>query len=582
MAETYIYDAADDAGAGAGDAFHRALRRRRAPLESLTAAAVQLSSAKVGRVARPSDVPVSSEPWQEEAWNLFDLVGEQHFLATTLAARIGQARLFVGKRPDDPTEDIAPLEDGPACEVLELLQPNMGDLLTRWGVNLNIAGDCWLVGTPPDGGSEADAEVDGAGAGGGRPGPIPAVPSLDEGVDLSEFEWSARSVTEVNFERDGTVTIKDGRPSSRTGRAGGGVTYALDEVFLVRIWNPHPRLFWQADSATRAVLPILREIVALTMHVGAQVDSRLAGAGMLLYPQESSKPVYEFAGDDGHPVEVSPDAGNDPVMDDLIRAMVEPISDRDSASAIVPLVHRMPAEHIESVRHLSFSQPLDDQAPGMRVEAITRLARSQDCPPELLLGTGGMNHWGAWLVREDTVSTHVEPPLALICDALTREFLWPVLRQQMPADEAESFAVWYSIDHLIMRPNRGSEALELFDRGAISEKTLRSASGFDEEEGPQAEDGPGGGDPAVDRALEMVVSAPSLAQDPGIPALVEQLRAVMGGSGEAGPASASDLSPGADGGGGGVPVADAVTEVGVPSTADDPVPGPLDGGGGLA
>ena len=45
------------------------------------------------------------------------------------------------------------------------------------------------------------------------------------------------------------------------------------------------------DSPVRAALPILRELVGLTQHVSAQIDSRLAGAGMLVMRASASRAV---------------------------------------------------------------------------------------------------------------------------------------------------------------------------------------------------------------------------------------------------------------------------------------------------
>src|SRR3546814_17159695 len=59
----------------------------------------------------------------------------------------------------------------------------------------------------------------------------------------------------------------------------------------------------------------------------------------------------------------------------------------------------------------TFHTPFDEETRELREEAIRRLALGQDAPPELLLGVGNMNHWGAWLVQADTNNTHVEPPL---------------------------------------------------------------------------------------------------------------------------------------------------------------------------
>jgi len=261
------------------------------------------------------------------------------------------------------------------------------------------------------------------------------------------------------------------------------------------------------------------------MHISAQVDSRLAGAGVFVIPQSASDAMRRGKGLSEVAVE---EDDSDPFTDALIEGMLTPISDRSNASALVPLVVTAPDDSTDKFHHYAFSQPLDTEARPLREEAIRRLALGQDAPPELLLGMGGMNHWGAWLVKEDVVTTHIEPPLALICDALTVQFLHPTLiAQGMSPEEAGEYVIWYDVSHLIVRPNRGSDAMSLHERGAISDEALRTATGFDESDAPAEMQAM---DPAVTYALDMLKTAPSLAQTPGLPALIEQIRAALRGA----------------------------------------------------
>src|SRR5690606_9868382 len=318
----------------------------------------------------------------------------------------------------------------------------------------------------------------------------------------------------------------------------------------IRVWHPHPRRAWEADSPTRSSLPVLRELVGLTMHISAQVDSRLAGAGVFVVPASAAKALKIAAG-------VDENSNEDPFTDALIEAMMTPINVRSSAAALVPLVATVPDEATDKFQYFSFSSTLDTEARQLREEAIRRLALGQDAPPELLLGTAGMNHWGAWLVREDVVSTHIEPPLALICDALTMQYLRPAL-QSLGVHDADEYVVWYDVSHMITRPNRATDAQALHDKGVLSDEALRAANGFDDNDAPQDHT-----DPALEIVLRMVGQAPSLAGDPGIPVLVQQIREAMAGiTPEAG--NVSDVPAG---GGGTTAPAD-----GIPQTDGDPAP----------
>lgn len=466
---------------------------------SLTASAQRMTSKRVE--ARHGLKANQRKNWQHEAWAMFDSVGEQRFLATTLAQRMGQARFYVGK-VDAENPEMVPkrAEDEQLNDLLGTLAGagRMQQIVTRMGTNMFIAGDCWLLGVP-----EAGVEGD-----------------FDQ-IDLTRMEWHLFSVEELVIEEGGKAKISDA--------SGLGLLdeYNLDDVYLIRIWRPHPRKWSEADSPTRASLPILRELVALTQHVGAQIDSRLAGAGVLIVPESASRAMKNAAG-------VDPNSDEDPLLDALMEAMMEPVSDRDSASALVPLLLTVPDESANSFRHISFDHGLDSTATEMEEKAIHRLALGQDAPPELLLGTAGVNHWGAWLVQEDVVKTHVEPPLALFCDAVTEQFFRPALVETglMDEDEAKDYVIWYDVDHMIVRPNRGSAAVSLHERGVLSDQALRDAHGFEETDEP-VRSGEAEGtarERAVDLALAMVQRAPSLAIDPGLLLLIEQINQALQGA----------------------------------------------------
>jgi hypothetical protein len=149
-----------------------------------------------------------------------------------------------------------------------------------------------------------------------------------------------------------------------------------------------------------------------------------------------------------------------------------------------------------------------------------------------------MNHWGAWLVREDVVNTHVEPPLAIICDAVTEQYLHPVLRDMGVTDEnVEGLVVWYDVSGMIMRPNRSQDAKDLHEAGVISDAALRDACGFDEGDAPLAEAAAAEESTEQElrkaagmRALDLAVADPQLVINPGLPALAKQVYDVMSGA----------------------------------------------------
>ena len=489
-----------------------------APSTALTAAASRPAASRTSRTSRPGAraaashaASLGSRSWQAEAWAAYDEVGEERFLASTLAGRLSQARLYVQHKPtagphsslrDDAT-DATDTATGPTAQLAEAVlaalgasQQDLGQMLQRLATNLFVAGEGWLVGVP----RHVIDEV--------SPSSAPAVTAPSPDPALADLVWRVLAVTEVSsVGADGrTVRLNLGTDGSAP------VEVSADEVYMVRVWRPHPARYWEADSPTRACLPILRELIGLTRHISAQIDSRLAGAGILVVPSSASAALAADAAD------ASSYDAPDPFVAALMDSMLRPIENRDDASAVVPLVVTVPDEAADKLNHITFSSALDAGARDLRDEAIRRLALAQDAPPELLLGSGAMNHWGAWLTREDTVTTHIEPVLALICDALTSQYLRPVLLSAgLSEDEVRTLSVGYDVSALVARPNRSEEALNLHRAGAVSDEALREASGFDDSDAKPLDER------ALMQALAMVSKRPDLMGTIGIGPLTQEI-----------------------------------------------------------
>jgi hypothetical protein len=481
------------------------------PLASLVASAKRLASKTMKR-SRP-------ERWQAEAWAMYDEVGELRFVANALASAGSGARLFAAKLvpgavepepyaapdPDDPDAPPPDPNGATASEIVESLGGNIlgrAELLRRMILHLFVPGDSFLLGLPPgviDDDAPTDADV---------PPDLGILPSAGGELTLSELSWHTLSTTEVTVRGDRVVVNV------------GGSSVEVDDadVILVRVWRPHPNRWWQADSPVRANLPVLRELVGLTKHVSATIDSRLAGAGLLPLPQSTQ--VAGAAHDGQTDAEPAADAFVDALMD----AMVTPIENRDAAAAVVPLVITVPDDVIGKIAPVHFHTPFDAASKELRDEAIRRLALGLDAPPEVLLGLGSSNHWSAWQIDEATTKTHISPLLALICDALTTEYLWPALAEA-GVDNPRDWVVWFDTDELTLRPNRTGDAVLLHDRGAISDAALRRESGFDEADAPERDDT----DQVTELVIGIVKGAPTIvAQDPAIVIdLVAVLRALL-------------------------------------------------------
>jgi hypothetical protein len=437
-------------------------RDRHGGVRVVTAAAQILSGPKIQRTGPRKAGQSASLPWQQETWQLYDEIGELAFAIEWLASAVSRCRLIAAK-VSDAGDDPEPVDQGLPADLVASWAGGPGQqsqFLGRCGAHLALVGDSYIVGrtVPPD---------DAADAADATPGAAPAEPADDQ---QDRELWQAYSTEETSFSTGLGWAVNDGT---------GKIRLSPDDL-IIRCWNPHPRLFSEATSSVRPSLPVLRELRGLTMHVSAQVDSRLAGAGLLLLPQ--SMTFASPAGQSGDAAD-----GEDPFVRSLIEAMVTPIKDRDSAAAVVPLVARVPDEVVGKAQHMKFSTDLDDKAKDLRDEALRRLALGLNLPPEIVLGLGDTNHWSAWQIDEAAVRLHVSPLAATICLALTIGWFQPALAAGGEANP-EQYMVWFDPAALELRPDRSASAQNLFDRFAVGFDCLRREAGFGDDDAPQPDE----------------------------------------------------------------------------------------------
>jgi hypothetical protein len=386
--------------------------------------------------ANPTDYTKMSRTgrgWQDRAWEFYDTIGEYRYACDWVGNVISKATLHLtleGKavEGDQAGDYVYSLFGGPDAQ---------GQMLREIGVHLTVAGELVVVGV-----TSRDTE-----------------------------EWSVVASTEL--------TARAGKYYS----SGKEITSDAGKPFLMRLWRPHPRKGSEANSPSRAVLNILAELDALTKRIFAEIDSRLAGAGVFFVPAEMTMPTTGVSDAEGAPGLTQNLA--DRFQSNLQEAMMTALSDREDASAMVPIVVTAPGEHIGNARHITFWSDLDEKSIDLRTEAIRRLSLGLDMPPEVLTGVADTNHWNAWQVEEAAIKAHAEPLLALICDSLTEGYLRPLLIQDgMDPVEAGKYAIAADTSLLRLRPNRSKEAFELFDRYQIDGDALRRETGFDAGDAP--------------------------------------------------------------------------------------------------
>ncbi|MBP2703510.1 hypothetical protein JOL79_06820 [Microbispora sp. RL4-1S] len=406
---------------------------------SLTAAVQPLNARRINRGPKMASTP-TSQPWQAEAWTMYDLVGELRFAVNWEASAVGRCRL-VAARQVPGVDEPELVEDGLPAELLADFAggpAGQSQLLRRATQQLVVAGDTYLVGRTVD---------VAAGEGGAE-------------------EWRAYSTEETTWNGGGW----------QVNPGDGSIALGPDDV-IFRCWLPHPRKWIEAESSVRSALPVLRELHGLTQRVAAEIDSRLAGAGLLILPQEFDFPKGQAA--------QSGDArdGDGDFVETLIDYMVTPIKDRDTPAAVVPLVITAPGEHIGQAQLIRFWSELDDRSRELREEALARFARAADLPAEVIKGLSDSNHWSAWAIGEDAVQMHVAPLLGVLSLALTVGWFRPALAAS-GVPNADEYLVWYDTTPLELKPDKSAAAKDLYDRFAIGPDTLRRETGFGDDDAP--------------------------------------------------------------------------------------------------
>lgn len=398
------------------------------------------------------------QAWQGEAWAYRDAIGEIRYPTEFMANALTRMRIYPALQgaPDEPPAKLDEAEGVPdslvnaALDLLRALgagQSGLRPILSTQYVNNKIAGEMYLVGW-----------VD---------------------ADTGEETWQIRSMDEVILDDAGDVWIRD----DPTAQVGQPELRRLDRdgSYVARLWTPHKRWRGLADSPMRAVLDSCEELLLLSRTIRALARSRLGGNGLLIIARELSLHGINSTDDD--------DEESDPFFDELTRAMLTPISEEGDASSVVPLVARVPGEFIKdgkAAQLIRFDRDLDGKAMELRGELIDRIATGLDLPKEVVTGAADLNHWTAWQVDDNTFRHHIEPDVIGQVDGLTAAYLQPRLAAYNLWDPQliRRVCFWYDPVELVTHPDRGNDAKLAFDAGAVGRATLRTATGFTDDDKP--------------------------------------------------------------------------------------------------
>jgi hypothetical protein len=382
--------------------------------------------------------PRKAEPWYRQLWTFYDTIGEFRYAASWVGNTLSRAVLEVW-------EDGKPTENEEAIAAMASFfggKDGQREMLRQVGTHLTVPGDCYLVG---------------------------------EDMGNAPDKWSVVSATRISVV--GQTPTQPG-----TWKVG---KHELDDPIVIRLWRPHPDDQERADSPSRAVLPILAEIDGMTKYVAAQITSRLSGAGIFTVPSEMTfASIIGNATANGDETDATNiNTGIQAFLMELMELMMEATEDPSSPAARTPFLLQGPGEHLDKLKHITFWSELDAVAKELRDEAIRRLALGMDMPPEILTGSGDLNHWNAWQVEEASIKAHTEPLLHIITQGITEKYLWPYLVDALEGEDEDSvrrFTIVADTTKIRLRPNRSKEALELYDRGVLSLAAAARENGFDE------------------------------------------------------------------------------------------------------
>jgi hypothetical protein len=445
----------------------------------LTAAAQQI---KIGDKAEFEQFrnrrSANSSAWQDEAWEYYDAIGELKYAFNLVASVVSRIRIYAAII-EDPSEApisarsssiIDPQLASAAERALNRLDSAYGGqagLLRDAALNLSVAGECYLVQTPE---------------------------RLGHGIPES---WDIKSVDEVLTSPRGGYNLIGRREQSTGGGLGGQKVGGIElssSAFVGRIWRAHPRFSDEADSSLRGLLDLCAELLLLNRTFRATARSRL-NAGALYLPDGLSvaanpMPDYPYAdGDTDLDPSILVEEAQDDFEEQLIDAMTTPIKDEDSASAVVPLIIRGPAELGDKIKQFKFERSFDPALATRADRVLERILQGVDVPKDIVTGLANVKYSNALQIDETLYKTHIEPLMLLISDALTVVYLRPYLiANGYDPTEVDRLVVWYDPSAISTRNDRAADADAGFDKAAISWRTWRDAHGFSEADAPSPDE----------------------------------------------------------------------------------------------
>lgn len=376
-------------------------------------------------------VPVKTHPvgWQTRAYDLWPQVGELHFPSSFVAKQFMRIRWDIYLNDADE-----PLDPADSDRLIDEATGGIGEdeASRRLALNMQIAGEAWYI-------------------------------------QLSDDTFTVMAVTDPDLAK----TVADARAAGRV---------------VLRIYTPDPLHPDNADASMRAALDAAEELLVLSQLSRAQSRSRIAQAGVLIYPSEL----------DG-------DGAGTVFKQSLARAGETAIKDPSHPAALLPVVVGVPSQYQEGFRHVTLDRAYDEHVEAKMDRATIRVAMALDIPPSLLLGTQNESHWHAWLSAEETYTAHFQPLAAQIAElyasVIERLYEWPSGSVRVEPDASV----------LTSHPSTLRDRLDAYQLGIIGPGPVLEALELSEEDAPT--------DAELERIIQLrtPLRRAAVAENPGPP-----------------------------------------------------------------
>lgn len=452
-------------------------RKRRRPGDGRALTAGALVMPIKSRSALRKVIPKVFD-WQRECLDYFDTTPELKYTGWWVGNAMSKVKLYAAVEGvdgeavaidsftlDENGEKVYAAPDVPDAvrdqAVAELARlrsesGSQGELLRESAMNVDHAGECWLVGWGP-----RDAVVDLRNPENDRPA-------------TSEY-WEIRSIDEVEF--SGTNVFVIGEPGDKDKRK-----LDTDRDTIIRIWQRHPRWSKLSDSHVRGTITQLRTLQLLEGQIQAESMSR-HNAGILLVKKGITWASASQADPEGQKDD------EDPFVAGLTEGITAPVADPGDPSSVVPNV-ALVDDIKDAMAHIPIGRDTGASLDARIDKRIDRLAGGLNVPKEVVLGHRSTTFSNADQISDDEFTDHLEPRVLMQCDALTFGFLRPQMIEAggESAAWADRVFIWYDASALLDPPDQVEAANAAFRNFAIGFKPYRAALGFSEDDAPSVDE----------------------------------------------------------------------------------------------